>query len=183
MTDDMKLTTDPLAELAAMTEIAKALQLLDPESIRRVLQWAADRFGASVKSAPPPITGSATVSNENKPELQAQTEGVSPTYPNIADLYTAANPKGDSEKALVVAYWVQTNTNQSDFDAATINKELKHLGFGVGNITTALGSLSTRKPTLVIQTRKSGSSQQARKRYRLTTEGIKYVCRMVQAEG
>ena len=103
-------------------------------------------------------------------------------HKDIADLYAAAEPKGDAEKALVAAYWVQQIKGSGDFDAATINKELKHLGHGVGNITAALGSLIARKPNLVIQTRKAGTSQQARKRYKLTTEGLKYVDNMIQSE-
>ena len=87
-----------------------------------------------------------------------------------------------TRKSSAVAYWVQRIKGNGDFDAATINKELKHLGHGVGNITAALGSLIARKPNLVIQTRKGGSSQQARKRYKLTTEGLKYVDNMIQNE-
>jgi DNA-binding PadR family transcriptional regulator len=49
----------------------------------------------------------------------------------------------------------------------------------VSNITTALSSLIERKPQLVIQTRKSGNSKQARKRYRLTDAGIRAVERMI----
>jgi DNA-binding PadR family transcriptional regulator len=40
-----------------------------------------------------------------------------------------------------------------------------------------------RKPALVIQTRKGGSSKQARKRYRLTGEGIRAVEKMIAESG
>lgn len=181
MTDATEQATDPMAELTAMTEIAKALRPLDSESVRRVLEWAADRFGASGKIAARQRANNLQRVEANNGEIQA--ESIPTAFNDIADLYSAAKPKGDPEKALVVAYWVQRLTGQADFDAATINKELKHLGHGVGNITSALGSLITRKPQLVIQTRKTGSSQQARKRYKLTNEGLKHVDRMIQGEG
>lgn len=82
-------------------------------------------------------------------------------------------------KPLVVGYWFQVLQGEQDLDGFQINKELKHLGHGVSNITTALSSLIDRKPQLVIQTRKSGNSKQARKRYRLTDAGIKAVERML----
>jgi hypothetical protein len=180
MTAAAHQTTDAMAELNAMTEVAKALQSLDSESVRRVLQWAADRFGVTGTSA----TRQATIAEQKEPTLNSEPPAQSGTVPHkdIADLYAAAAPKGDAEKALVVAYWVQQIKGNGDFDAATINKELKHLGHGVGNITAALGSLIARKPNLVIQTRKAGSSQQARKRYKLTIEGLKYVDNMIQSE-
>jgi hypothetical protein len=46
----------------------------------------------------------------------------------------------------------------------------------------ALNSLIAKKPQLVIQTRKSGSSQQARKKYKLTNEGLNKVERMLRGE-
>ena len=48
---------------------------------------------------------------------------------------------------------------------------LKNLGHGVGNITRAFDTLRASKPALTVQTRKEGSSKQARKKFRVTTEG------------
>ena len=74
---------------------------------------------------------------------------------------------------------MQKEKGEADFDSFTINKELKHLGYAASNITSALTQLIVRKPQLAIQTHKSGSSQQARKRYRLTNEGLRSVERML----
>ena len=180
MTEPVKQTTDAMAELTAMTEVAKALQFLDAESVRRVLRWATDRFGTAgiITTRQSKNAEEGEQANEN----QVQVEGGTGSYSSIADLYTAAKPKVDSEKALVVAYWIQRSTGQGDFEAATINKELKHLGHGVANITAALSGLITRRPQLVIQTRKTGNSQQSRKLYKLTNEGLKYVDHMIQGE-
>jgi len=178
MNDTIDTTTDPMAELNAMTEIAKALQPLDSNAVRRVLIWAADRFNAAVNlGSSESETDSITDHGKNNGQNTTQDD-----FSDVADLFASASPRNDPEKALLVAYWFQKLNGQPEFDSATVNKELKHLGHGVTNITTALSSLISRKPQLVIQTRKSGSSQQARKRYKLTNEGLKQVERMIRGE-
>jgi cytochrome c556 len=173
-------TTDPMAELTAMTEVAKALQPLDSEAVRRVIAWAADRFGASaaLSAVPNPAREPA----ETDSEEYEISEAIPASFSDVADLYSRTEPRNDAERALIVAYWFQKLGGEPDFDSAKINRELKHLGHGVSNITAALSSLIAKKPQLVIQTRKSGSSQQARKRYKLTTEGLKHVERMLRDE-
>src|SRR5215510_1612414 len=167
-----------MAEIGAMTEVAKALQPLGSDSRRRVLQWAADSFGASLEFK----SAQKQASEVSRRDLNGSSERLTDDYSNLAELYTASAPNTDPEKALVVGYWFQRSNDDGDFDSASLNRELNHLGHRVGNITAALGSLIARRPQLVIQTRKSGSSQQARKRYRLTTEGIKQVEHMFRGE-
>lgn len=173
MNDPILDTTDPMAELSAMTEIAKALQPLDSEAVRRVLSWAADRFGVTLSATP---AAKATFEDQN------EANNGNRELDTVADLFAAANPKNDPERALLTAYWFQALKGQPDFDSASINRELKHLGHKVTNITAALSSLMSKKPQLVIQTRKSGSSQQARKRYKVTNEGLKYAERLLRGE-
>ena len=60
---------------------------------------------------------------------------------------------------------------EADFDAQSVNTKLKHLGHGVGNITQALDVLKDRRPQLIVQLRKSGTTKQARKKYKVTTAG------------
>jgi len=96
-------------------------------------------------------------------------------------LYEAANPRTEPQKVLVAGYWFQKLRGQSDVDGQQINTELKQLGHGVTNITRTLGSLINKKPQLVIQTHKSGKTKQARKKYRLTAEGIRAVEQMLNA--
>jgi hypothetical protein len=95
-------------------------------------------------------------------------------------LYNAAKPETDSLKVLVVAYWVQMIMHDETWGSQAVNKMLKDLGRGCSNITTSLKALMDRKPNLVMQTRKDGSTKQARKLYKLTTEGIEEVKRMIQ---
>ena len=91
------------------------------------------------------------------------------------DLFNAVGPKTEPEKALVVGYWVQVVEGQADFGSQQINGMLKDMGHGVSNITDVLSSLMNRRPSLVMQTKKVGTSRQARKRYRLTVAGVQEV--------
>lgn len=167
---------DPLKELAAMKAIAEALKGLERDGVSRVLRWAADAFGAKV----PPVANSKESLSQRKWDVKEN--GPAPTFGSLADLYAAASPAAESDRALVIGYWFQIGQGEADFDSQAVNKELKHLGYGVGNITQAFSGLMARKPQLVIQTRKSGTSQQARKRYKLTTAGIQAVEKMLGKE-
>lgn len=82
----------------------------------------------------------------------------------------------------MVSYWFQFIKGDADIDSQSVNTELKHLGHGVGNITQAFAGLIARKPQLVIQTKKEGKTQQARKKYRVTQEGKKAVDAMLQSQ-
>ena len=148
-------------EITAMTSIVKALDgLKDDEARQRALRWAMSRYGvvASFGAAPGRLAAS--------PE-----EDVAGEPYDFAALFDAADPQTDEEKALAAGYWFQVKEGNTDLDAQTLNSALKDLGHGITNITVALGRLENRKPSLVRQTKKSGKSKQARKKYRVTTAG------------
>jgi len=87
----------------------------------------------------------------------------------------ATKPASGLERILVAAYFNQVLNDEGDFGSQAVNTQLKHLGFPSANITRDIARLVNRSPKLVIQTRKEGSTQQARKRFRLTNEGVKAV--------
>lgn len=176
------MNTDPTIELEVMGTIAAGLKKLtgDVEAIRRVLQWAHSAF-LPEGSIPYSTTVVQTASAMAAPS--ADSTVTSRSFSSLPDLYGAVSPTSDPDRALIVGYWFQKLQGEPDLDGFQINKELKHLGHGVSNITTALSSLIERKPQLVIQTRKSGNSKQARKRYRLTDAGLRTVERMISGGG
>jgi hypothetical protein len=161
MRDDIDMD-DP--ELEAMRAVAAALEPLraDDKSLSRVLRWARERYLGDVQVEPRGEKGKVAGFAGDE-------------FEDVASLYVAASPKTESERALVVGYWFQVHQGMKDFDAQRVNAELKNMGHGVGNITDAFSTLINRKPQHVIQTRKSGTSRQARKLYRVTNEGINRV--------
>jgi DNA-binding PadR family transcriptional regulator len=55
------------------------------------------------------------------------------------------------------------------------------MGYTVSNITRAFDSLMLQDPKYVIQVKKSGTSRQARKLYKLTHAGVKRVGEMLNS--
>lgn len=163
---------DTLAELAAMSEIADTLKKLDPGAIKRVITWAADHYGLSVPLGGTPMGAASGTAG-------AQAGGATAEIADVADLCDAAKPKTGPERALVVGYWLQKIQGEKDFDGFTVNSALKNMGQKSANITVAFNALKDRKPSLAMQVKKGGTAKQARKRYKLTTEGIRKVERML----
>jgi hypothetical protein len=157
-------------ELLAMSKIASILSDFSTDSQRRVVQWIVSKFAANTEVPPTPFQiAGGSQPNEIK------------EFPDVASLFVAVNPTTGAEKALVIAYWLQLQKGQEEWEGFSINTELKHLGHGLKNVTDALNSLIEQRPQLVVQVRKSGKSQQARKRYRLTIEGVKKIKQMIFA--
>jgi hypothetical protein len=161
-----EVASDPMGEVKAMGAVAEALKGLDKEAVARVLQWAAGSFGVPVATQRAKVLSMPS---------QEGNDVVSEDFASLADLYAATQPNVDSDRALVAGYWYQFKEGQEDFASQTVNTALKNLGHGVSNITKALETLKAQSPALVMQVRKSGSSQQARKKYKLTAAGKKAV--------
>ena len=160
---------DPVqAELEAMKVIVDTLRPLTPESIKKVLRFVNDTY---------PSKGTIQAAFEKSSFYEEQE---SPTqFSEFYKLFNAAGPVTGSDRALVAGYWFQKILGNSNLDSFLINKELKNQGYAASNITRDLDTLMKKKPQLVYQTRKGGTSQQARRTYKLTDEGIRAVEKMI----
>jgi hypothetical protein len=151
-------------EIQAMQKIEQLLEPLPDEVKFRVLKWANDRFMSKWKqSLVNPPGEEDTISTDIE----------------LADLFSKSMPRTQEDMVLVVAYWFQFVQNVKELEAQNINDELKNLGHPISNITRVLESLKGKKPARIMQTKKSGSSQQARKKYKVTLEGKRAVKEMV----
>jgi hypothetical protein len=160
-------------ELKAMAQVESALVALQEEERSRVLRWASSRFDVEL------YTGKSRT-KEDSGQGSGADEGNQPDFPDFATLYDSARPETDAEKALVAAHWVQVKEGASEVEAQTVNTMLKNMGHGVGNITRAFESLKDQRPSLIMQTKKEGSAKQARKKFRVTTAGIRAVEEMLR---
>lgn len=152
-------------EIQAMSQIAAALEPLEPDVVRRVLKWANERYQPK-----PGQPGAASMPSDVANPAAAVADR---TFADVMELFDAANPESGLDKVLVVAYWHQQQGE--DWDSQAVNSDLKHLGYPSTNITRDLDNLMSRSPRYVIQTRKEGTTKQARKKYKLTREGIRAV--------
>ncbi len=160
-------------ETRAIGEIAALVNALEEDQRGRVIRYIVDRFKIDGAPLAPtrPDTGETATEQENQRSFE-----------DLATLFDACNPNTDSLRALVGAYWVQVCQGNQGFDGQSVNKELKNLGHGLGNITMALNPLIAQKPAYVLQLRKSGNTKQARKLYKVTEAGIKKVKAMISGE-
>jgi hypothetical protein len=156
------------AETEAITKIAEALSSLTPEGIQRVLRYINHTYQPKAASQ---LIFEKLASNEE--------EENQPKFLEFYEFFNAAGPENGSDRALVAGYWFQKILGNSTLDSFLLNKELKNLGYPASNITRDLDTLMKKKPQLVYQTRKGGTSQQARKSYKLSDEGIRAVERMI----
>jgi hypothetical protein len=160
-----------ISEVEAITAVDKALSELDEGAAIRVLRWASEKYGQ------PPVV--------EAPAEQPISLAPSPPpdqFEEIADLMHAAAPRSGVQRVLVAAYWFQVVNGHTNVTGQQVNDALRNLGHAMGNITDAFTSLIRRKPQLAIQVEKTGSSKQARKKYKLTVAGITEVKRMLAPE-
>ena len=165
-------------DLRAMAQIRDALAGLDQKALARVLgwaaRWAADAHGISIQ-----VEASNQAASDGGVDEDESSGSEERDFDTIADLYDAARPALETDKVLVAGYWLHQFQGQETLDAQQVNTELKHLGHASKNITRAFGALIDQKPQLAVQIRKSGSTQQARKRYKITAAGLHKVEEML----
>lgn len=166
------MADDP--ELEAMLAVHSALETLDDDARSRVLAWAADRY--RIRMAKPRHLGSSATSGKAEDSGSHEQDGKSANgrdaYEHFADLYHAADPKTETDRALVGGYWFHVVQGDGTFTSYRVNEELRNMGHPVSNITRAYDRLQAKKPALVRQVKKSGRSKQSHKIYKLTGEGV-----------
>jgi hypothetical protein len=170
--------TTPDEEISATSAVYKALAALDSEARTRVVSHVTAMLEMpAFVTKPKAAKDHQTLDDESDgPDIKATSLA---TYATFAELFDAAQPQTMGRKALVAGYWLQVCQGAESFDGQSANKELNHLGHRIPNITNAIGSLNAEKPALAIQLKKSGSSQQARKTYKITAAGIAAVKAML----
>ena len=159
-------------EIGAMGKINDAMTELEQDEVKRVLRWAVDKFGP----------GEVGLDGAHRSGQVSHAGSETGQFERISDLMDAAQPRAVVEWVLVASYWFQVVQGQENFGAQEVNSQLKDLGHQSKNITDSFDSLIGRRPPAIRQVQKTGSSKQARKRYRLTNEGIRTVERMIRGE-
>lgn len=174
------MTDQAAMEFNAIKSVHDALAPLEKDGRARVLAYIASLLGIDVKAvgAKQAFNGEDLADETEEAEADVTAQQATSFF-TFAELYDAAGPKTNSERALVVGYWLQVCREAEHFTAAAANKELTHLGHKVANITAAIDDLKRQNPALALQLKKSGSSQQARKTYKISHAGVKRVEEMI----
>ena len=169
----------PDAEIHAMSSVASALTDLTPEERQRVLRWACDRFEVAADGRSNRAGQRRDAEREADDLTEEEIAAEAPVFEHLAELFAAAQPNTDADKALVAGYFLQVIRGQDKWTAADAQKELRNMGHALSNITKSLTDNMKKRPQRVIQLQKSGSSQQARKTYKVTHEGLVFVQGMI----
>lgn len=172
--------SDP--EIDAMSAVATALADLEEEAQGRVLRWAGERYGITMASGGGARAAGTHGTDDADEVTDEEIADEAPAYEHFAELFAAASPKTNDDKALVAAYWVQVHQEHASWASRLLNAELKNLGHSIPNITDALTGNMRKKPQRVIQLKKSGNTKQANKTYKVTHEGLVYVQGMLRGE-
>lgn len=159
-------------ELEIMRQAAELIAQLSEEQLSRAMPWLNARFGYN------PTPGNKAGPSASANGKSARDSTYEPEFVDFADLFHAANPQDQATRALLAAYWVMKENGGEAFQSQPVNALLKDLGFHVSNITDALSQNMREKPALIVQTKKSGSSRQARKTYKVTDAGKRRVMQM-----
>src|SRR5947209_1190544 len=155
----------PDPEIEAMGSVADALLDLDEGARERVLKWAAARYAVEIKVTGP---GAAEETPDNLDGAGDADKDSEASYEHFAELFDAAAPKTNEDKALVAGYWIQVLEGNEQWSSSALNSQLKNLGQAIPNITMALNANMNRQPKRVIQLKMSESQRQARKTYKVT---------------
>lgn len=172
--------SDATSEFEAIRTVHGALEPLDDEARTRVLAYIASLLGidsAAVGSRDTSERGDDGEEDQGRHVTDSVTQ--IPEFSSFAELYSRANPNSNGEKALVAGYWLQECEGGDSFTGAAANKELNNMGHKLSNITDAIEQMKSRRPMLILQLRKSGTSRQARKLYKVSQEGVNRVMEMI----
>jgi len=178
------MTENTDLEIDAMATVSRALTGLDDQARGRVIRWVSERYGIALASgrASNAFAGSAgggSDAREQDDEAGVELPDEGSGWAHFAELYDAADANTHPEGMLIAAYWVQVVQGRDSFGSFELNKLLKDLGHGVTGTAKVMSTLIAKKPALILQLKKSGKSQQARKTYRLTEAGKKAVAQML----
>ncbi|ABC81617.1 hypothetical protein Adeh_1845 [Anaeromyxobacter dehalogenans 2CP-C] len=140
----------------------------------RILRWAAESLGLA---NPSKATSKSATAAEAEGDAKTALEG----FETAADALAASHAETQADQVLVVAAFLTKKNGKTELTAQEINTELKNQGHGIGSINKVIDTLKDQKPQLMIQTKKSGKTQQARKNYKVTGKGFEKVQKMLSA--
>jgi hypothetical protein len=167
-----------LADLKATEQILRILGSFSKPDQERIVRWVSEKLdlGSRVPHSSPRATSIGAA-------IEERAAAPSSTHSSVGEFLASARAKTDTERVLAVATYLQEYGGQTELTGAQINSELRHMGHGVSNITDVINTLKDKKPQLMIQTRKEGTTKQARKKYKVTAAGIEFMRGVTNVEG
>lgn len=170
-------------EIQAIASVNDALKDLAEDERYRVIQWLANKY---VQNMPPLKVATPTAATSQQ-ELIGTGENTDEAvvedtaYETFAELLDASGAEKEAEMFLVAAYWLQVISGADKWKSFEVNKLLKDTGNQIDTISNSIRTLEARKPKPIIQLKQtSGPKRAGSKEFKLTSEGIKAVEKMLK---
>jgi hypothetical protein len=158
---------------------------LDNGKRKRIIHWLKDRFGLAGNKPPHPLTHPFNIKKQTetrpivnvkeKPEKAVkplEKRGIE-QYDTVLDLFSEARVKKSTSKILLMAAYLQERHHFKEITTYDINFRLKRIKHGVTNISNIINGILNMKPRLLDEIKKEGQTKHARRKFKVTEEGLK----------
>jgi hypothetical protein len=170
-------------EIVAMNKVLDSLQNLDNGSRKRVIHWLIDRFRLAGGKTPHQLTPPAKVNKKTETKSIVKQKLGKPAqslkrkeikhYDTVLDLFSESKVKKSISKILLMAAYLQERHHFKEITTYDINFRLKRIRHEVTNISSIINGILKKKPQLLAEIKKEGQGKHARRKFRVTDEGLK----------
>lgn len=168
-------------EIVAMNKVFNVFRNLDNGKKKRIIHWLIERFGLTGDKPPRELTQPLEKQTEAKPMVKEKPEKAAKPlekrgikqYDTVLDLFSEARIKKSTGKILLMAAYLQERHDFKEITTYDINFRLKRIKHGVTNISSLINGILKRKPLLMDEIKKEGQTKHARRKFRVTEEGLK----------
>ena len=182
------------SEIAAMNKALNALKILDYGGRKRTIHWLISRFGLAkgktLRQSTPPVYVNVNVNKHTKTKPIVKEEPVKAAKPlkkreikhfdTVLDLFSESRVKKSIGKVLLMAAYLQERHHFKEITTYDINFRLKRIRHEVTNISSIINGILKKKPHLLAEIKKEGQGKHARRKFKVTDEGLKvaksYLC-------
>lgn len=173
------------SEIVAMNKALDALKKLDNGGRKRTIHWLRSRFRLAKGKTPHQFTPPANVhikkQTETKPiGKEKPGKAAKPLkkkeikhYDTVLDLFSESRAKKSFSKILLMAAYLQERHHFKEITTYDINFRLKRIKHEVTNISSIINGILKKKPQLLAEIKKEGQGKHARRKFKVTDEGLK----------
>lgn len=94
-------------------------------------------------------------------------------YDSLKEILNASTKKKTGAKMLLAAAYLQEKENLKELTSYVISSRLKKIGEEIKHPSATINNLISRKPPLLFQTGKHGTSVKSRRKFRVTEVGLR----------
>lgn len=166
-----------LNELKVLNDVADILRELSKGEQRRTLEWLLDYFDVYDEA----LVEDAFILDDDEAFADAPFDGEVVAVEDAAadDSFEAlcakVAPKTAIQKIVTAAWWLETKEGKESWKSFEVNKLLKSIGIKVSSVSGTLAIEGKKEDSKVVVLDKSGDSMQARKTFRLSENGFKFI--------